>query len=448
MLALLLTPILDILSELYWRGLVHQMTDTATSLTDWLQVRPRTVYAGFDPTADSLHVGHLLPLLNLRRFQQFGHCPIALAGGATGTIGDPSGKSEERKLITVAEVEHNVRSIEKQIRKFLRFDDSPSSAILVNNYDWLSKFTYIDFLRDVGKHFSVNVMMAKESVKMRLGNNAENTDAAGLSFTEFSYMLMQSYDFVHLYRTYGCEMQIGGSDQWGNITLGCDFGRRLGILKDGDQLCGLTSPLITKSDGGKMGKTESGALWLDPNRTPPYQFYQYWVNLDDADVEKMLKVFTDLNAAEIDAVMAEHGSEPSKRVAQRRLAEEFTRLVHGEEGLSVAKRATDILFGGEIDHLSDAQLASIFADVPSRELPRDRLENGLPVIDAFVESTLCKTKGDARRSIQQGGAYINNRRVASHDVVLGLSDLASVDSANPVMVLRVGKKNYALLRFV
>ncbi len=428
----------DIVQELNWRGLIHQMTDEA-GLPGWLMTKSRTVYAGFDPTADSLHVGHLLPLMNLRRFQKFGHRPVALAGGATGTIGDPSGKSEERKLITKEQVEHNIQGIEKQIRKFLRFDDSPTGALLVNNYDWLSRFSYIDFLRDVGKHFSVNVMMAKDSVRMRL-----EKDDAGLSFTEFSYMLMQSYDFVHLYKTYGCEMQIGGSDQWGNITLGCDFGRRVGVLKDGDQLCGLTSPLITKSDGNKMGKTESGALWLDPVRTPPYQFYQYWINLDDADVEKMLKVFTDLDALEIGEVMTEHQTDPGRRVAQKRLADEFTLLVHGDEGLGVARRATEIFFGGEISQLSDAQLGSIFADVPSRELPRIRLEAGLPLIDAMVESTLSKSKSDARRTIEQGGAYINNCRKEDKEAVLGLGDLAS----ETVMVVRTGKKNYALLRFV
>ena len=405
--------------------------------------KPRTVYNGVDPTADSLHVGHLVPLMNLRRFQKFGHKPIVLAGGATGTIGDPSGKSEERKLITKEQVEYNIRGIEKQIRKFLRFDDSPTGALLVNNYDWLSKFSYIDFLRDVGKHFPVNIMLSKDSVKMRLENET-GSNSGGLSFTEFSYMLMQSYDFVHLYRTYGCEMQIGGSDQWGNITLGCDFARRVGAVVPPNQLYGLTSPLLTKSDGKKMGKTETGTLWLDPAKTPPYQFYQYWINADDADVEKTLKIFTDLTEEEITALMTEHQTDPGRRTAQKRLAEEFTKLVHGKEGFDIANRATEIFFGGEINELDDTQLDSIFADVPSKELPRPRLEDGLLLVDALVEATLAKSKSEARRTIEQGGAYVNNRNVKDIDAKLGPEHLAS----ETVMVLRTGKKKYALLRFV
>ncbi len=427
----------DIIQELKWRGLVHQMTDE--NLPQWLMERPRTVYNGVDPTADSLHVGHLVPLMNLRRFQKFGHKPIVLAGGATGTIGDPSGKSEERNLLTKEQVEQNILGITKQVQKFLRFDDSPTGAILVNNNDWFSKFSYIDFLRDVGKHFPVNIMLSKDSVRMRLAN--EN---AGLSFTEFSYMLMQSYDFVHLFRTYGCEMQIGGSDQWGNITLGCEFARRVGAVTPPGQLYGLTSPLLTKSDGKKMGKTETGTIWLDAAKTPPYQFYQYWINADDADVEKTLKIFTDLAEEEIAALMTEHRSDPGKRVAQKRLAEEFTKLVHGEEGFASAHKATQIFFGAEIAELDDAQLVSIFADVPSKELPRGLLGEGLLLIDALVESGLAKTKSDARRTIEQGGAYVNNRNIAGVKAVLTAEHLAS----ETVMVLRSGKKKYALLRFV
>ena len=429
----------DIIQELTWRGLVHQMTSPDT-VAAWLMEKPRTVYIGFDPTADSLHVGHLVALMNLRRFQQFGHRPVALAGGATGTIGDPSGKSEERNLLSMEQIEENIKGIEKQFRKFLRFDDSPTGALLVNNADWLSKMLYIDFLRDVGKHFPVSMMLAKDSVRLRLDNTSQEDGTGGLSFTEFSYMLMQSYDFVHLYRTYNCEMQLGGSDQWGNITMGCDFARRVGVK---GQLQGMTSPLLTKSDGGKMGKTESGTLWLDPNRTPPYQFYQYWINLDDADVEKTLKIFTDLTRQEIVSVLAEHQSDPGKRTAQRKLADELTRLVHGEEGLSTAKRATNIFFGGEITALDDASLCSIFADVPSKKLPRQRLTEGLSVIDALVESGLSSSKSEARRTIQQGGAYINNRPMSDEKTVLTAEHLAS----ESVMVLRTGKKKYALLRF-
>jgi tyrosyl-tRNA synthetase len=424
----------DIIHELTWRGLIHQMTSPET-LSDWLKEKPRTVYVGFDPTADSLHVGHLVPLSNLRRFQQCGHRPIALAGGATGMIGDPSGKSEERNLLTKEQIEANILGVEKQFRKFLRFDDSPTGAVLANNADWFSQIMYIDFLRDVGKHFPVNMMMAKDSVRLRL----ENTES-GLSFTEFSYMLMQSYDFVHLYKTYNCEMQLGASDQWGNITMGCEYARRIGVR---GQLQGLTSPLLTKSDGSKMGKTESGTLWLDPNRTPPYQFYQYWINLDDAEVEKVLKIFTDLSQAEIAGVMMDHQADPGKRTAQRKLADELTLLVHGDTGLSAAKKATDIFFGGEINALDDRALCSIFADVPSKELSKQRLTEGLSLIDALVESGLSSSKGEARRTIQQGGAYINNRPMHDDKAVLTVEHLAS----ESVMVLRTGKKKYALLRF-
>lgn len=427
----------DIIQELTWRGLIYQTTDDA-HLAAWLMEKPRTVYAGFDPTADSLHVGHLVALMNLRRFQKFGHRPIALAGGATGTIGDPSGKSEERKLITKEQVEFNIKGIERQIRKFLRFDHSSTGALLVNNADWFSQFSYIDFLRDVGKHFPVNIMLAKDSVKMRLENSE-----SGLSFTEFSYMLMQSYDFVHLYKTYDCEMQIGGSDQWGNITLGCEFGRRIGVLPKQGQLHGLTSPLLTKSDGGKMGKTESGTLWLDPAKTSPYQFYQYWINLDDSDVERTLKIFTDLTAPEIETVLATHRSAPEKRIAQKRLADELTLLVHSESGLAVAQKATEIFFGGEISELDDAQLGSIFADVPSKEVSRQRLGNGLTITDVLVESGLSVSKSDARRTIQQGGAYINNRQIKNSDLIIETEHLAG----ESIMVLRTGKKKYALLRF-
>ena len=424
----------DIIQELSWRGLIHQMTSPET-LADWLMEKPRTVYVGFDPTADSLHVGHLVALMNLRRFQHFGHRPIPLAGCATGMIGDPSGKSEERKLLTKEQIDHNIRHVEKQFRQFLRFDGSPTGAILANNADWFASLSYIGFLRDVGKHFPVNMMLAKDSVRLRL----ENTES-GLSFTEFSYMLMQSYDFVQLYERHNCEMQLGGSDQWGNITMGCEYARRIGIR---GQLQGLTSPLLTKSDGGKMGKTESGTLWLDPQKTPPYQFYQYWINLDDTDVGKTLKIFTELTQQEIAEVMETHQSDPGKRTAQRRLADELTRLVHGESGLQAAKRATDIFFGGEITALDDRSLCSIFADVPSKELPMQRLSEGLPVIDAFVESGLCSSKSDARRAIQQGGAYINNRPMGDEKMLLTVQHLAS----ESVMVLRTGKKKYALLRF-
>ena len=470
----------EIIAELSWRGLVNQTTDDA-GLGAWLAPRPRTIYVGFDPTSDSLHVGHLVALMVLRRFQQAGHRPIALVGGATGMIGDPSGKSEERNLLSVEALQANIAGMEPQLRRFLDFDCGANSAILVNNYDWMGRFGYLEFLRDVGKHVPVNVMLTKDSVRSRL----ERSDA-GLSYTEFSYMLLQAYDFVHLYQQYGCELQAGGSDQWGNITAGIDLARRLLSV----QLYGMTCPLLTKSDGTKMGKTESGALWLSPDKTSPYEFYQYWINVDDADVGKCLRYFTDLSREEIEGLLVRHQADAGRREAQRRLAAELTRLVHGEEGLRNAEKTTSVLFpsvdlwaaqtpgpvtlpkaapwwlspaaaelsppvqtekepsesggGTESSRLTDSQLAEIYAHVPTAELPRDRLlGTGLSIIDAFVESGLCKTKSEARRIIGQGGAYVNNRRVDDAYARLGPADLAS----ESIMVLRTGKKKYALLRF-
>ncbi|MEX2141475.1 MAG: tyrosine--tRNA ligase [Pirellulales bacterium] len=425
----------DIIADLRWRGLIHQTTEEESALAKWLMDQPRTLYAGFDPTAESLHVGSLLPLLLLRRFQKAGHRPIAVVGGATGMIGDPSGKSEERKLLSVDTLRANVAGIETQMRQFLDFGTSATRAVLVNNYDWMNRFSYLEFLRDVGKNFPVNVMLAKESVRARL--DREDT---GMSYTEFSYMLLQAYDFVYLNEHHACELQIGGSDQWGNITAGIDLARRM----RGVQLSGMTCPLLTKSDGSKMGKTEAGAIWLSPARTSPYQFYQYWINTEDADAGKCLRFLTELSHDEIEALDAARASEPAKRESQRRLAEELTRLVHGEAGLAAAKRATEIFFGAEISEFSDSQLGEIFADVPSKVLPREKLaSDGLSLIDALVESSLAKNKSEARRVIEQGGAYINNRRVDSLDYTLTSRDLAS----ETVTVLRSGKKKYALLRF-
>jgi tyrosyl-tRNA synthetase len=427
---------LDIYADLSWRGLIHQSTD-GDFLPGWLREGARTVYAGFDPTADSLHVGHMMPLLALRRFQRAGHRPIALVGGATGMIGDPSGKSEERNLMSLDVLRANVAAIERQMRGFLEFANGSNSALLLNNYDWMSRFNYLEFLRDIGKHFPVNVMLSKDSVKSRL-----DRDDAGMSYTEFSYMLLQGYDFVHLHENFGCELQIGGSDQWGNVTAGIDLARRM----RGAKLYGMTCPLLTKSDGGKMGKTEAGAIWLSPERTSPYAFYQYWINVDDADAGKCLRFLTELSREEIEALDAARATDPAKRESQRRLAEELTRLVHGDTGLDAARRATEIFFGAEIGQgMSDAQLAGIFADVPSKELPKSRLADaGLNIIDALVESGLAKSKGDARRTIEQGGAYVNNRRIDGLETQLTSAQLAS----ETVMVLRTGKKKYALLRFM
>jgi tyrosyl-tRNA synthetase len=435
MMALAKTEMMDIYSDLQWRGLIHQTTDEA-HLSQWLPQQNCTVYAGFDPTADSLHVGHFMPLMTLRRFQRAGHRPVALVGGATGMIGDPSGKSEERNLLSEETLRANVAAIERQMGRLLDFDAGVSSAILVNNYDWMSQFGYLDFLRDIGKNFPVNVMLAKDSVRSRL-----ERDDGGLSYTEFSYMLLQAYDFVMLYDKFNCQLQVGGSDQWGNITAGIDLARRMRSI----QLYGITVPLLTKADGGKMGKTEAGAVWLSPDRTSPYAFYQYWINVADEDAGTCLRFLTELDHAEIEQLDASRREAPHERKSQRRLAEAITQLVHGKEGLAVAQRATDIFFGAEIEDLDDQQLLEIFADVPSHQLSKEQLSaDGLSLIDALVESGLAKSKGEARRTIQQGGAYVNNRRRSDLEARLSTSDLAS----QTVTVLRSGKKRYALLRFV
>ena len=422
----------DIFADLQWRGLIHQTT-ADDKLPDWLAGGARTVYAGFDPTADSLHVGSLLPLMMLRRFQKAGHRPIALVGGATGMIGDPSGKSAERNLLSEEQLAANIVGIEGQMRKLLNFDSGKSSALLVNNNDWMKDFSYTAFLRDVGKNFPVNVMLTKDSVKSRLGSDA------GLSYTEFSYMLLQAYDFVHLNQQFECELQIGGSDQWGNVTAGIDLGRRM----LGKQLYGITCPLLTKSDGAKMGKTESGAIYLSPERTSPYEFYQYWVRVEDDDVGMCLRFLTELTEEEIKSLDLARAAEPHQRASQKRLAEEVTKLIHGEAGLKSAKQATEILFGAEIADLSDKELQQIFADVQSVALPMSRLNGRISIVDALVEAGLAKSKGASRRTVEQGGAYVNNQRVESIEKTLSTSDLAS----ETVIVLRSGKKKYALMKF-
>ncbi|WP_428304947.1 tyrosine--tRNA ligase [Lacipirellula sp.] len=425
-------------ADLQWRGLIHQTTDPA--LDAWLAEKPRTLYAGFDPTADSLHVGHLMGVMMLRRFQKAGHRPIAVIGGATGMIGDPSGKSAERNLLSKEQLQLNIDGMKRQMEQFIDFDESQPRALLVNNFDWTGPWSYLEFLRDIGKNFPVNVMLAKDSVKSRIGRGEESDPQAGMSYTEFSYMLLQAYDFVHLHDRHSCELQAGGSDQWGNITAGIDLARRM----RGAQLRGFTWPLLTKSDGAKMGKTESGAVWLDPARTSPYAFYQYWFNVDDVDAANCLRLLTELSQAEIEALDASRAADPAKRESQRALAVELTRLVHGDAGLNAAKQATDIFFGAEIANLTDRELGQIFADVPSKELSAAALQGaGLPLIDALVEAGLAGSKGDARRTITQGGAYVNNRRVEGVDATLTPSSLAS----ETVVVLRSGKKKYALLRF-
>ena len=425
-------PLTHILDELTWRGLIHQSTDE-TSLREHLAAH-RVVYAGFDPTADSLHCGSLLPLMMLRRFQQAGHRPIALVGGATGMIGDPSGKSEERVLLSEDTLQANVTGIQAQMERFLDFSGS-AAATIANNYDWMSQWSYIQFLRDIGKNFPVNVMLAKDSVKNRLGR--EDT---GMSYTEFSYMLLQAYDFAYLAKHHHCTLQIGGSDQWGNITAGIDLARRM----DSTHLFGLTCPLLLTSDGRKMGKTEQGAIWLDANRTPPFAFYQYWVNVADDDVLLCLRFLTEIEEDEYRELEQSVADNPQHRAAQKRLAAWMTEFIHGASGLDSAQRATEILFGAEINNLDDASLSQIFHDVPSCEMPRTELASGLAIVDALVASGLCKSKSDARRTVEQGGGYVNNRRISQVDYKLQEGDLASEST----IVLRSGKRKYALVRFI
>ncbi len=424
-----MTATMNIIEELQWRTLMHQCTDLA-AVTKELETST-VLYAGFDPTSDSLHVGSLLPLMMLRRFQLAGHKPIALVGGATGMIGDPSGKSDERTLLSKEILQHNVSSVETQMRQFLDFD-GPNAAVVVNNFDWMQSFSFLDFLRDVGKNFPVSVMLGKDSVKSRL----ERQDS-GLSFTEFSYMLLQAYDFAYLAKHRNCKLQIGGSDQWGNITAGIDLGRRM----NSQQLYGLTCPLLTTTDGRKMGKTEKGAVWLSADKTSPYEFYQYFINVADADVLMVLRFLSDVGHEEYIEIEGAMAEKPG--AAQRRLAESITRLVHGDAGLQSALRASQTLFGAEIDSLSERELSEIFADVPSSTLPRARLDEGLTLIDALVAVALAASKGEARRFIEGGSVYINNRKELAIDRTLSSADLVS----ESVIVLRQGKKKYALLRF-
>ena len=422
----------DLFSDFQSRGLVHQSTDP-DALRQWLAGGSRRVYAGFDPTADSLHVGHLVALMLLRRVAAAGHEPVALVGGATGMIGDPSGRSEERNLLSAAELAANVAGVERQIRAIL--ETTGQTVHVVNNADWMRGVGYLEFLRDVGKHVPLSQMLGKDSVKSRLERDG------GLSYTEFSYMLLQAWDFVHLSDALDCRVQIGGSDQWGNITAGIELGRRLRAR----DLHGITCPLLTKADGTKMGKTASGAIWLDPRRTSPYRFYQYWINLDDDDAGRCAERLTELPLDELTSLAALRTANPAARDTQKRLAEELTRLVHGEQGLTAARQATAIFFGAEIGGLDDAALAEIFADVPSREFARTALDgDGLPLVEALEATGLAATKSAARRTIEQGGAYVNNRRI--NDVAHRLK--AAELSGTATLVLRSGKKSYALARFL
>ena len=428
----------DLLADLEARGLVHQATDVA-ALRTWLATPGRRIYVGFDPTSDSLHVGSLLPLVLLRRVARAGHEPVALVGGATGMIGDPSGRSEERNLLAPDQLAANLAGIERQIRAVLAAPGPDGGAgagrvHVVNNADWMRGVGYLEFLRDVGKHVPLSQMLAKDSVQSRLDRDG------GLSYTEFSYMLLQAWDFVHLSDALDCRVQFGGSDQWGNITAGIELGRRLRAR----ELHAVTCPLLVKSDGTKMGKTATGAIWLDPRRTSPYRFYQYWINLDDADAGRCLFRLTELDLEELRDLDGRRAANAAARDSQKRLAEELTRLVHGEAGLAAARQATEILFGAEITNLDDAMLAEIFADVPSREFSRTVLADpGLPLAEALEATGLAASRGAARRTIEQGGVYVNNRRVADATYRLTQRDLAGAAT----LVLRSGKKSYALARF-
>jgi tyrosyl-tRNA synthetase len=421
----------DLLADFEARGLVNQSTDAA-ALRGWLGSPGRRVYAGFDPTADSLHVGHLVALVLLRRVAAAGHEPVALVGGATGMIGDPSGRSEERNLLSPDELAANIAGVERQIRGVLA--STGQTVHVVNNADWMRGVGYLEFLRDVGKHVPLGQMLGKDSVKSRLDREG------GISYTEFSYMLLQAWDFVHLSDALDCRVQIGGSDQWGNITAGIELGRRLRAR----ELHGITCPLLTKADGTKMGKTAAGAVWLDPRRTSPYRFYQYWINLDDDDAGRCLLRLTELPLDEIRALDERRATQPAGRDTQKRIAEELTRLVHGDAGLAAARQATEIFFGAEIVSLDDAALAEIFADVPSHEFPRGVLDGeGLPLVEALKATGLAASTSAARRTIEQGGGYVNNRRVTDVAHRLTPRDLAGAAT----LVLRSGKKSYALARF-
>jgi tyrosyl-tRNA synthetase len=423
---------MNIIDDLRWRGLLADCTDL-DALQQRLAQGPLTVYCGFDPTADSLHVGNLVPLLALRRFQLQGHHPIALAGGATGMVGDPSGKSQERNLQTTEQVEHNIAAVKSQLTKFLDFSTQANPARLVNNHDWTASLSVLDFLRDIGKHITVNSMIAKDSVRSRMEDRE-----SGISYTEFSYMLLQGFDFYHLRKTYGCELQVGATDQWGNITVGTELTRK----KLGATVWGLVFPLLTKADGSKYGKTATGTVWLDPKRTSPYRFYQFFVNTEDADVLKLLKTLTFLPSEQITALEQEMQANPGARGAQKALAREMTLLVHGADRLAGALKASEVLFGGSLEGLNVEEFQDVVGEAPSHELGRDRLAGaGLTLIDALVHCGLATSKGQARKDIEGGGVYVNNVRCAEVGRALTAADLRF----DRHILLRKGKRTYAVL---
>lgn len=421
----------SVFEELKWRGMVYDHTEAVPEL---LAKEKITVYNGFDPTADSLHIGNLVAVMGLARLQRFGHTPLALAGGGTGMVGDPSGKSSERNLLSAETIAYNVSKIKVELASVLDFEVKSNPAQIVNNADWLAPIPMMHFLRDVGKHFTVNYMLGKDSVKSRV-----DREGSGISFTEFSYMLLQAYDFLHLFENKNCVMQAGGSDQWGNITAGVELIRKV----HGKKAHGLVYPLITKADGSKFGKTESGTIWLSPQRTSPYRFYQFWFNADDADVINYLKYFTWLSQAEINGLEDALFDRPEKREAQRKLAQEVTGMVHGETAVSKAEKAAQVLFGGDLDGLDAGDIEDIFADVPSSDVAHTALGgDGLPFVDLLVSSELASSKGDARRSIKGGGIYLNNVRITDGAQMVTIAD--SIEGQ--FLILRKGRKKYHLVQ--
>ena len=427
----------NFIEELKWRGMLARIMPGAEEL---LQKEMVTAYLGTDPTADSLHIGHLCGIMMLRHLQHCGHKPIILVGGATGMIGDPSGKSQERNLLDAETLYHNQECIKAQVAKFLDFNSTePNAAEMVNNYDWMKDFTFLEFARTVGKHITVNYMMAKDSVQQRLNGTARD----GLSFTEFTYQLLQGYDFLHLYQTKGCKMQLGGNDQWGNMTTGTELIRR--TLGNDTEAYALTCPLITKADGKKFGKTESGNIWLDPARTSPYKFYQFWLNVSDDDAERYIKIFTSLDKATIDALVEEHKQDPGRRVLQKRLAEEVTVLVHGQDNLNTAIEASSILFGKAtkegLEKLDEQTFLDVFEGVETFTLPKDQL--GQPAIELLTRDDVkvFPSKGEMRKMVQGGGVSINKEKMTDQNRPLTSDDLIG----GKYLLAQKGKKNYYLI---
>ena len=426
----------DFIQELTWRGMIHTIMP---GTEEQLSKEMTTAYLGIDPTADSLHIGHLCGVMMLRHFQRCGHKPLALIGGATGMIGDPSGKSAERNLLDEATLRHNQEAIKKQLSRFLDFDsDAPNRAELVNNYDWTKDVTFLDFAREIGKHITVNYMMAKDSVQKRLNGEARD----GLSFTEFTYQLLQGFDYYTLYKERGCRLQLGGSDQWGNITTGTELIRR----KTGGEAFALTCPLITKADGGKFGKTESGNVWLDARYTSPYKFYQFWLNVGDSDAEKYLKIFTFLTKEEIEELAALHAQDPGQRPLQKRLAEEVTVMVHGREAYDAAVEASKILFSNNtrdaLLSLNEKTLLDLFEGVPSFHVKKSDLEAGIPALDFLaVQTGVFPSKGEARKMTQQGGVSINKEKLTDPNATIGADALLD----GKYIIAQKGKKQYFLI---